>query len=374
VRPVSDEFLNVIRGSHQVAIRVTVLTSFQTGVSPTGTELLVINGDVTLDATADVRGTVDVTVDGTNAFSRDPDGLLTPYGNELFVERGVVFGTGTREMVSQGYYRIYSVEQDDRPDAPIRLAGRDRMSGIVDGRLLAPMQFVAGTSIETVFETLVQEIYPTAEVIFDFDAATSLLATSHVADEDRYTFLRDLANARGKIMFWDYAGRLRVEDPPDPSVTVFDVNAGAHGVLLSLDRRIDREGVYNAVVALGEAPSTEVTPVRAVARDMNASSPTFWDGPFGKVPRFYQSPFITTGEQAATAAEKILARSIGLPYSVDFTAVPNPALEPLDPVRVTHRDGYENHVIERLRVPLTVTEPIVATTREQTAIVIEVEQ
>lgn len=373
MRPVSADFLNVIRGSHQIAVRVRVLTSFQTGTNPTGTELAVINGDVVLDATADVRGTVDVTVDGTDAFTRQATGLLTPYGNELFVERGVVLGTGGREYVSQGYYRIYAVEQPDRPDNPIQLEARDRMSGIIDGRLEAPRHFPAGTSVSAVFTSLVQEIYPTATITYDFDATTSTLQTAHIADEDRYTFLRDIAKSRGKIMYWNYRGELRVEDPPDPSATVFEVNAGANGVLVSLSRRLDRDGVYNAVVALGETPSETQLPVRAVARDMNPASPTFWNGSFGKVPRFYSSPFITNATQAASAATKILQRAIGLPYRVNFAAVPNPALEPYDPIKITHRDGYDNHVIDRLVIPLNVAEPMTATTRELTSALIETE-
>lgn len=368
MRPVSEQFLRVIRGSHQVATRVVALTSFQTGTNPTGVELSVIDGTVTFDATADVRGMLDVTVDGTNAFTRDPAGLLTPYGNELFVQRGIVYGTGTRELVSQGYYRIYSVEQDDRPDSPLRISARDRMSGIVDGRLLAPVQFLAGTSIRTVFNTLILEIYPTATITYDFNPDTDTLQTSQVADEDRYTFLRDLVKSRGKTMFWNYAGVLRVQDPPNPSAVVFDVNSGANGVLVAINRTLDRDGVYNAVVARGEAPTDQSQPVQATAIDNNVTSPTYWNGRFGKVPRFYQSPFITTTSQAQTAAIKILQQSIGLPYSVDFTMVPNVALEPLDPVRVTHPDGYENHIIQTLTVPLGIGDAMRATTREQTSV------
>lgn len=372
MRPVTSKFLTTIRGSHRMAIRVLALTTFQTGVNPTGTELSVLQGDVTLDATADVRGTLDLTVDGTNAFTRDPDGLITPYGNELFVQRGVYYDTGTRELVSQGYYRIYEVNQDDKPDAPIRVAARDRMSGIVDGRLVAPAQFLAGTSIRTVFNTLVLEIYPTATITYDFDPDASTLQTTQVADQDRYTFLRDLVKSRGKVMFWNYAGELRVQSPPDPSAVVFDVNAGAGGVLVALNRRLDRDGVYNAVVARGEAPTDQSQPVQALAVDNNPDSPTYWNGRFGKVPRFYQSSFITTSGQAATAASKILQQSIGLPYSVDFTMVPNVALEPLDPIKITHKKGSENHVIQSITIPLAADAAMRASTREQTTVDIEV--
>lgn len=371
MRPVSTQFLSTIRGSHQMVSRVQVITNFQTGVSPTGgVELALLDGDVSLDGSADVRGTADITVDGTNAFSRAPGSLLTPYGNELFIERGVVYGTGTRELVSQGYYKIYTVEQEGEPDSPIRLTARDRMSGIIDARLLAPIQFQAGTSISVIFDQLVHEVFPTAVIQYDFDAVASTLERDQIADEDRYGFLADLVKSRGKVMYWDYAGRLQVKDPPDPTAIVYEINVGRNGVLVSLSRELDREGVYNAVVAIGQAPDG-VTAVRAIAMDMNPNSITFWNGNFGKVPRYYFSTFMYTTAQAANAAEKILAKSLGLPYNLNFTFVPNPALEPLDPIQITHEDGYEYHVLDKITIPLTYDGVMTASTREQTDTIIE---
>lgn len=377
MRPVSPQFLTTIRGSHTIAMRCRVVVNTQTGTAPTGiADLDVIDGDVTLDASSNVRGTLDLTVSGLDAngrdiFTRQSSGPLTPYGNEIFVERGITYATGTREYVSQGYYRIYKVEQDDRPGAPIRIAARDRMSGIIDARLVAPIQFMSGTSIATIFNTLVLEVYPTAVITYDFNPNTTTITRDQIADEDRYGFLRDLVKSRGKTMFWDYAGRLVIMDPPDTSNIVFDVNAGAGGVLVSVGRQLDREGVYNAVVAIGQAPDG-TTPVRAVARDMNPNSITFWNGPFGKVPRYYFSTFVTTDAQAGTAAQKILEQSLGLPYNVNFAMVPNPALEPLDPIQITHPSGYEYHVIDRITIPLRHDRAMTASTREQTDVVIEV--
>lgn len=374
MRPVTDQFLSTVRGSHRMATVVKLVTTYQEGVDPDGDELDVIRGDVMLDADADVRGSCNVTVDGNDAFTRDPAGQLTPYGNELHIARGVVYGAGTRELVSQGYFRLYVVRQDDRPDAPITLIGRDRMSGIIDGRLEVPRQFATGTTVQSIFDDLVLEIYPDATIDFDYDATSDTVNTNYVADEDRYTFLRDLMKARGKIMYWDYRGRLQVRDPPNATETVFDVNAGANGVLIALGRDLNREGVYNAVVALGEAPTTDVEPVHAIARDMNPESATFWEGRFGKVPRFFKSPFITTLAQAQSAAESILQSAIGLPYRVDFSAVPNTALEPLDPIRITTEDGVEKHVLESIRIPLEFNQPMTATTRKLTSVIIESEE
>lgn len=367
MRPVSEVFLRTVRSSHRAIFRARVVDAFTTGTDPTGTDVPIIDGDVQFDSTADVRATLDLTVPG-DLWTSDPSGLVVPYGNEVFVERGVEYGNGERDWVGLGYYRIYDTEQDNVPRGSVRLSGRDRMAGLIDSKLLAPVSFGSGHTIRQVFEALVLEVYPNASIVYDFNPDGVALGRAQVADhdKDRYPFLLDLCRSLGKVMFWDHDGSLRVKSTPDPSDPVFEVNAGAGGVLVDMSRKLSRDGVFNAVVATGEAPDGK-PPVRAVARDMNPKSPTFWGGKFGQVPRFYSSTFITQGGQARTAAGAMLRGVLGLPYNVDLTTVPCPALEPLDPVRVIYsdRDNPEVHVLEKITVPLTPGAAMTATTREQ---------
>lgn len=373
MRPVTDQFLRTIRGSHRAIFRALVVTGHQTGVNPVGVEIPISDGNIEFDASADVRATLDLTTDPTY-WPQETTDLITPYGTEVFVARGVMLGAGQEVYVSQGYYRVYNVEQDDAPRGPVRVAARDRMSGIIDARLEQPVQFLAGASVETVFDTLVLDVYPDATIEYDFDAASTTFPGSHVTEQDRFAFLADIVKALGKVWFWDYRGVLVVKDPPDPGSPVWDVNHGKNGVLVTASRERTREGVYNSVVATGEAPGEDV-PALAIARDIAAGSPTRWGGPFGKVPRFYSSPFITTNEQAATAAASLLTRSRGLPYSVSFTTVVNAALEVLDPIRVSYKGvgRFETHVIDKLTLPLTADEAMRGATRNQDALNIEIE-
>ncbi|MCW6008508.1 DUF5047 domain-containing protein [Micromonospora sp. CPCC 205371] len=367
MRPVSDAFLRTVRGSHRAVFDARVVAPGQTGVDPDGTAIKILSGDVSMDANAAIRSTLDLTTEGGLWPARASD-LLAPYGNEIFVRRGIAFGGGATEWVSLGYFRIESPEQEDAPFGAIRVAGRDRMAGLADARLLAPRQFTAGVTLSAVFGQLVGEVYPGAVIEWDDNTDTSTLGRSVIAEEDRHAFLADLVVAAGKIWFWDHRGVLVIKSPPDPATPVVDVDYGQGGVLVSLSRRLTREGVYNAVVATGEGADT-AAPARGVAVDGNPHSPTYWDGPFGKVPRFYSSPFITTDAQARAAAASLLQRSLGLPYAVDFSAVPNPAVEPDDPIRVRNSGSRppEIHVIERMSIGLTVDAPLTASTREQTA-------
>jgi hypothetical protein len=366
VRPVSEAFLRTVRGSHRMVVEARVVAPGQTGVAPAGELLAVEAGDVQLDATADVRSTLDLTVVGDRLWPTRPSDPLAPYGNEIHVRRGIRYSSGRTEWVSLGYHRIDSPSQEQVPDGPIRITAPDRMAGIKDARLLAARQYLAGSTLGVVVADLVQEVYPWAVIEWDDDTAASTLGRSLLV-EDRYEFLHELVTSYGKIWYWDHRGHLVIKDPPSPADPVYVVSHGADGVLVSLSRELSREGVYNAVVALGEGADT-VVPARAVVVDNSPESPTYFYGPFGQVPRFYSSPFIVTNGQARSAAAALLSRSIGLPYSVDFSMVPNPALEPLDPVRVTYPRRSEIHVIERLTVPLTAAGEMTAVTREQTLI------
>lgn len=375
MRPVSAAFLRTVRGSHRMVARARVLDTFQTGTTPTGTEVTIDAGDVVHDATAKVRATLDLTVTGVPFPTRASD-LLAPYGNEIFIERGVAYGNGAVEMVSQGYFRIDTVEQETSPDGPVRISAQDRMQAIIDARLERPLQFTAGTRIDAVVDQLVRALYPDVVIEWPDGGGNATLARSAITDDDRYGFLDKLITAAGKIWYFDYRGVLVIKDPPDPSGSVFEVNSGKGGVLVEMSRTLSRQGVYNTVVATGEAGDA-TPPARAVARDDNPNSPTYWLGRFGQVPRFFASPFLATNAQAFAAARSILVTSLGLPYNVDFTAVPNPALEPLDPITITYpvtlRSGStraEKHVIDRITVPLVPDQAIAGTTREQTLTVI----
>lgn len=385
MRPVSEEFLRTVRGSHVMRSRARVVDPGQTGTDPAGTEIPIINGDVKSTAKvsgglevkgASIRSSLSLETDGKGMWPAAASDLLAPYGNEIYVERGIFFGNGTVEWVGLGYFRINTPEQENPPDGPIRIQATDRMSGIIDARLVRPRQYAITTTLGTIVNDLVTEVYPSAVIDWDDNTDQSQLGRSLVVEKDRFKFLADLLTAAGKIFYWDYRGHFTIKDVPDPTETVYDVNAGANGVLINMSRDLSRDGVYNAVVASGEGADTE-PPVTAVVVDDNPDSPTYWEGSFGKVPRFYYSPFVTSQTQVQSAAEAILRQSLGIPYNVSFGTVPNPALEALDSVQViyprtsgSHSMRTETHLIERLLVPLVPDWPMEAQTREQTLVVI----
>lgn len=371
MRAVSSRFLRTLPGSQTAVFRAKVCTTFQTGTTPTGTEITIAGGDVKCVTNAMVRSTLNlVTAEKWPTYQSD---LITPYGNEIYVERGLSFGNSQREWVGLGYFRIDTPSQDTVPDGPITIAAPDRMQGIIDAQFLYPRQFLPTISRGDLVTTLITEVYPSAVISWD-DAAVrdAPLGRSIIVEQDRAQCLMDLVTSLGKIGYWRYDGVFRIQSPPDITGTPsWKVNAGESGVLVGLSRGLTREGAKNAWVATGEAGDT-TPPARGVAVDNNPLSPTYYYGPFGPVPGFFSSPFLTSNFQAATAAQGLLKKSLGLPYQIKLSNIVNPALEPYDVITVEYPASARNrslqsevHVIDEITIPLTIDQAQDISTRQQ---------
>lgn len=376
MRPVTNSFLAAVSGSHKALFRARVLAPGFTGVDPgpknaDGTplnEITILDGDVTFDTTADVNATLDLT---TNlAWPSLPTSLGNPYGSEIYIERGIQYANGTKEYVGLGYFRIDQIEQQNAPKGTLRISGSDRMANVRDGRRPQPIQFGVGASVGAIIDFVVQEVVPGAVTVYDFSAYTTTLISVATMDQDRLGFLQNLVAAYGKVAYWDYAGRLQVKSAPAPTnPSVYTVNSGQNGVLVSMDRTISRDSVYNAVVASGEAAG-ELPPVMGIAYDLNPNSPTYWLGSFGQVPEFYSSSFLITNDQCTAAAQAMLVAATGIPYSVSLGTVPNPALEGWDVVTVNYSPvvNPETHILSKISYSLSVDGAMGLDTRKQSLI------
>lgn len=373
MRPVTDSFLNTVRGPHKAIFRARLVWPWVSGVSPAGAgaPLQVIQGDSTFDVNSDVNGTMDL-------FLAEPFENINPYAHEVYLERGVQYANGTSEYVGLGYFRVNSVEDTvlrskRYTGSAIRLSGEDRKANLRDGRVISPMQFDASASVASVIDFLINDVMPGVSTLYDStgwpggSAAATTLGSTHILERDRLAFIEELVKAYGKICYFDYAGRFVVKTPPSTTGTsVFNINAGRNGVLVRATRTISRDSVYNAVVASGEPVGVSTDPVYGIAVDDDPKSPTYWGGVFGKVPRFFTSSFLYTNDQCRTAAANLLVSARGLPYSVTLGMVPNPALEAWDVVTVTYEEGREEaHIIDQITYTMNVEDEMSILTRKQ---------
>lgn len=381
MRAVSRRFLSALEGSHTPVAEVWSIVDWspsgpsikRVGVDPDlfGDALLYpgrcavkmpfIDGFVNLDGRRANRATAKVVfpasdTDGNSLFPYLEDDRLGPYGQELFIRRGIQYSRGDTEWVSLGFFRIDDVDQNG-VGQPITITASDRMSNIVDARMLAPRQFASSATYGELLDDLVSEVFPYVQddqqiwEIDDDELRDEALGRVVIVEQDRYDAIRDIFAAHNKIVYFDHRGILRVESPPSANWPVFHVHHADRGTLTHLNHYLNRTRFYNAVVAVGEEDEDGAA-IRAVVVDDDPDSPTYFYGHFGQVPRYFYSSFLRTLQQAENAARGILRKYTGLPAGLTFDAIPNPALEPFDPGFVTYPGRSEFRVLDTVNIPL----------------------
>ncbi len=365
MRPVSTEFLAAISASHQIATRATVL--------PAEVEIPFTDGSVTLDGFAATRASLNLTVASTDLVPTLSTDYLAPYSNEIQIERGVTYPDGRTEFVSLGIFGIRETDVEDTgDDMPISLTCLDRSARIIDAKFTTPYAIFKGTNIRQAILATIQAEWAAVPYIF---AATSVTSPTVLALEeaDRWDFCQGLAEAAGMRLYFDGDGILQLQTIPRTATSIWDVAEGTGGVLLRASRNWSRTDSFNLIIVTGENTSGE--PVRGGAADINPLSPTYYNGSFGHVPRWYQTPFIggqaviDNQPQAYAVAANILAQELGTTQGVSFGSLVNPALEPHDVVGVKRaRLGIdEAHTIDELTIPLSHDGTLTASTRSVVA-------
>jgi hypothetical protein len=347
---VSERFAEAVKTSHKAISVIQVLEAGEV-IAELDT---FTDGGVTLDATAGVRGTLDLVVveDGTGVLPTTPDDLLAPYGHELRPWRGILFDD-VAELVSLGIYRIEEVEIEDTGDMLTgRITGMDRAQKVAEA-IFEEAYIVASGALAT---DVLQDVLLAVDPTFTFDfAETSITLPWLVAEvgDDRWQFCQDIALAIGAEIYFDDAGVCVLR--PIPSVQGDAVDAYNEGeVLLSASRTFGRDRTFNRVIVTADSSSQ----IRGVATDDNENSPTYYYGPFGKKPYTYSSQFITTQAQSDDAASGILQTFLGLQQHVTFASVVDPRRRPSDVVGVQRaRAGIAStYVLDSVDLPIGVSD------------------
>lgn len=367
MRPVSDAFRAAVRADHKSVIQCDVL---RYGVVIEDS-IPIVDGSVTLDRNASIRGQCDLTI--PDMVPTTAQSLLAPYGNELAIYRGIDFGPSGQELISLGRFRIDSVESAE-PGRSVHVTGQDRSAVVSDARLEALYTVDAGTNYVAAIRALI-EAGLSGATVFPFALGSTVHSTPEIIvqeQSDRWDTAQSWAQSCGLELYFDGDGVCVARSEPDITTgpIVFDIDEGPGGILIDVGTTWDRQRIYNRVIAIGENPASGAI-YRGVATDSDPSSPTYYFGPFGKVPTFFASPLLATDGQAAAAALTILRRVTGQTQSVKFDAIVAPFLEPGDIVHVTRSTLPINgspHLIESLSIPLSPTGMMSGTTRTRRAV------
>ena len=357
--PVSPQFDAAIHSTHQVVVKAELWTAG--AVELLDPDMAVISGTVTVDATADIRRTATLQIaDDAGLFPQiGAAGIsgLEPYGNEVKLYRGIEYGDGSQELCPLGIFPIQSTQITESAGArTVSLALTDRSRLISDARFVSTYYIPTGTSFLTAAAALVDYCLPySVAVDKDIEATTPTTTGTPIIfheQDDPWKAVQTLSAAVGCEAYFGQDGRLKIREVPDPSVApvLFTYLDDELSILLGVDRTLTRS--YNAVLLTSSAPN--VAPIRSLQYDSNPSSPSYFYGPYGKVPLFFATPLVTSQSQADAAAKSRLNHILGLAEAVTLAAIPHPAHTVNDVVHATRlADGLDSDlVIRQVTIPL----------------------
>ena len=376
MHPVSPAFRETIRSGHQYTGYCEAWLNGQRIAVDDGlgneTTLLPLHESgsnaVTVDvATPGVRRTASLTLVKIHPSLWE---ALAPVGVEL---RPYVttrpYPSGAADVVPQGVFPIDVLR--DGGDT-ISITAPDRWSLVKNARFLTPRSF-GGQTARGLIADLLREVLPVDAVVTDLATSTATVP-AQTEDRDRAGLIQKLATAAAVDVFFDRFGNAVIRDVPTIDITgpAWDVDYG--GVLIGVDRERNRQRTYNVVVVNGTNSKGDTVFPTQFVWDNDPRSPTYAGpgsgfgptpppasgaGPFGQRPTFYSSPLLTRVDQAVAAGQSILARVTGLAAQVTAAAIPNPALDDGDTIRVTLPPAKRNavrpveyHLVDGFTVPL----------------------
>ena len=367
---ISSNFQAAIRGPH---VRTVTADVYYAGAYQQ--TLPVVDGTINVDRTQNTSRQGTVTIGNPLLFPTYVTSPLAPYAVELHLNYTVVYPTGLTETCPLGVFPILDVYAEQATGAMPVVDLSDR-SMLVQGYPFYTPYDASGTQYAALINKFVQDAFPATTITVTYAASISSAATTTYVpggttfSSDRWSAVQSLCNAIGAEAYFDVTGNVQVV--PIPSMTqaglagynpVWNFNAGSGGVLVTAKRMVSRAGVYNAVFATGGSSGGNSASPTAFVSDNDPRSPTYF-GPAGQLTPDPQCKFgpqvlqwsntlITDGTTLTAAAQAQLNNYLGLARNLNFTAVPNPALERGDIVKATYSaSSYELHVLDSISIPL----------------------
>jgi hypothetical protein len=304
---------------------------------------------------------------------------MAPYGNIIRAWYGIeIPGLGTPPPGDPdgmyywdlGAFRISSVDVSDDGAPKMSITGYDHSRTISRQKTTEPWIVAAGTNVGDAIVALALDRLPQMDWV-PHDITATMPQTILDPEADPWQACQDWAQAIGYEVYFNAYGQLVLKAEPDPLNdpvvwTYQDGTLDPNAVLLSVNRGMSDDPGYNGVILTSES-NTFGAPARVEFWDDDPSSPTYAQGPYGRVPYFMTSSLYVDSEQFAKMAYAQLLKVMGGTETMDFAIVPNPAHEAGDLVRVVRplSRADTTSIIDSFSIPLGVTSPMTIRTRER---------
>lgn len=399
MQPISNKMSESLKGSHRPIVVVKVKTP-KGVVTDLKIEKGSVTVD---HSSQDVRRTVELTISDQSIVPSlyDAYSAVNVYGHQLYVYKGVLWNdqeidpglwtcgapiphalrkpaNGAYELVPMGVFRITSVKTEEDKDGNVvtTLNGSDisiviqknQWTGpvtVARTRYTVPVEaismmditpeqcYVAQTIMEAI-RILITNRWPTRAAFgppsFNFSGVKDqpitdaiIMGSSYGGNSSSGSPWQDitaLATALGAELYVDADGSFVVRSVPDPNAIppVWSLLDGDGGLLTKATREINIDKTVNFVIATGESIGSTV-PIRAEAIDNDPTSPTYFQGPLGRlIGRDAGRKQLYTLQQVQNAANTYLNWYIGGDEQVSVEGIPNPALDVSDVIRVRRKN------------------------------------
>lgn len=364
MQPVSDEFKKLIKDGYTTSQLVEVY-------GPGGdllqdsTTFQVVSGDITVDGAANYHRWVNdlIIADATGDLvpTETADLFSAAAGNELRIYNGMILSSGDSEMLLQGIFGLAGANIQDSPSGlVISLSAYDRARSISRNKITKPPYTINNnTNAITAASSLILNRRPGTVIrIIGNDPGHTLPYGVLEEQTDPWQAAREILESIGWEAYFDVDGSIIFRPVLDPNATsglpvVWTYAEGVDATMISVGRDLSNEEAYNGQVVTGEN-SFNITPARGEAWDDDPTSPTYYLGPYGKVPEFWHSEKIRTNAQAVDAAKGRLNLRKGITDTVEFAVVPNPAHVYGDVVTIQRTRSQLNNqfIIDRFNIGL----------------------
>ena len=364
----SDKFKSHLRASHSRRVRAGLYVVDGNSYAFAG-YLGLAGGNLSIDYSRNIRRQASLQVSSLESLldysfvdiaARDYLESLTSGSAEIEIEWGLLYPDGTDEWVTLARLRIEESTLDTVSGSVSISAAYDAGSRVNDFNLVTPYApyDINGNKLTylAAIQDLVDTSYPSAAPpTWNVDPAVD--STSYPPDGtaftgSRWSAVESLAKAINVRVGPNHLGEWDVVPDVEGRDPAWTINSGVDGVLVSETTQFSRREQYNAVGVRWELPGGSGGLAYIV--DADPTSPTYYDGPFGRKPRPEETiATITTSQQAIDAATALLNKYKGRTRGISLTAVHCPLLEPNDILAVYLPDGSaERHVIDTVNLPL----------------------
>jgi hypothetical protein len=352
--PASNEFRAAVRGPHVAVSRAEIWRGPVKVL-----DLDVADGSVNVSVSQATRRTCSVSFQVSrldNGLVPDnPFDVLTPFGNELHLYRGVRFADGLEELIPLGVFVIQSIDFSESSESiSVSLSGVDRSIRVSRNLWTEPYQVEAGLLVDAL-SSILQDRWPAIDLAFPpLSVAVEQQILGQQSGTDPWKDAVYLAEISGYDLFFDANGVCVLEPFPVPDAVSVVTSFSDEDVIVGLNRQDTTDGAYNGVIYIVES-SWLLIPFKIEVWDEDPGSPTYRFGQFGEVPYVVSQSAITDEAEARAAATALLSKGLGMAQNISWDFIVDPSLDVNDVVGVRNAGTKTDRimVIDNLTIPLS---------------------